>query len=255
MYFYEDYHYGDADWYSAFQLRDISYPYHFHRCFELLSVISGKLSVTVDDQNYLLREGELILIFPNQLHSFETLDNSLLNIIIFSPELIDDFSVKYAGCAPENPVIRTYYITLDKILTTNIFARKSLLYHICGLYIDQCSMAKRTLSEKTSLLHTILTFVGEHFHEKCTLQELSANIGYEYTYLSKYFKSSMKISYTAYLNQLRIREACKLLQKQTLSISEIAFQCGYDTVRTFNRNFIRITGKTPSAYYIAETET
>ncbi len=248
MFFYEEYHYGDSDWYAAFQARNHSYSCHFHRCFELLAVVDGRLSVTVDEKEYMLTEGDIILVFPNQLHSFETIDNSLFNIIIFSPDLIDDFSNRYEGYIPENPVLRTDYVTLEKILTQNIFERKSILYHICGLYSEQCNMIKNTTSGKSTLLHTILTFVGEHYNEACTLQELSASIGYEYTYLSKYFKDKMKISYTAYLNRFRIRRACELLKENRFSVTEIAFKCGYDTVRTFNRNFRTITGKTPKEY-------
>ncbi len=248
MYFYEDYHYGEQDQYCPFQMCDESYPYHFHRCFELLSVIEGELLVTLDGKDYILAVGELVLIFPNQLHSFKTVQHSRFNIIIFSPDIIDDFVNKYHGYIPQNPILKTDYITLEKILTRNLFEQKSLLYHICGIYAEQGQMIKNTVSGESTLLHTILTFVSEHYHESCTLQELATQIGYEYTYLSKYFKDKMKISYTAFLNQLRIHQACELLKENKLSIYDIAFRCGFDTVRTFNRNFLNVTGMTPKDY-------
>lgn len=248
MFFYEEYNSNDAEKYSAFQLQNAIYPCHFHRCYELISIISGELIVTLNEKDYALAAGDLIIIFPNQLHSFNTIDSSLFNIIIFSPEIIDDFESKYPGCIPENPILHLSPLALDKILTQNIFEQKALLYHICGLYSTQTTMIKKTASDEPTLLHQILTFVGENYHETCSLQELSTHLGYEYTYLSKYFKDKMKVSYTSYLNQLRIRQACALLKDKKHSIVDIAFQCGYDTLRTFNRNFLSIIKTTPKEY-------
>ncbi len=248
MFFYEDYHYGENGQYSAFQLKNASYPYHFHRCYELLSIVDGCLHIVLDDKEYDLCKGDLLLIFPNQLHSFTTIGNSLFDIIIFSPDIIDDFAGKYTGWLPQTPVLHSDFITLDKILTNNPFEQKSILYHLCALYLEHGNMIKEIISANETLLHLMLSFIDEHFQESCTLQELAAHLGYEYTYLSKCFKVKMKISYTAYLNQFRIRQACLLLKDRRLTVTDIAFRCGYDTIRTFHRNFLSVTGMTPKEY-------
>ena len=46
----------------------------------------------------------------------------------------------------------------------------------------------------------------------------------------------------------RIRNACKLLRETNVPIAEIAFRCGYDSIQTFNRNFIAVEGTTPRYY-------
>lgn len=248
MFFYEEFNYGETDKYVAFQLKNQTYPCHFHRCYELITLIDGQLSLQLDETEYLLETGDLVLIFPNQLHAFTTLSQSLFNIVIFSPEIIGDFAARYPGCIPKQPILHPGILTIEELLTRNPFEQRAFLYHICAQYSEKTSMIKNPGLDEPILLHRIITFVGEHYQDSCTLQELSAHLGYEYTYLSKYFIDKMKLSYTAYLNQVRIRQACVLLRDKERPIVDIAIQCGYNTIRTFNRNFYSMIGKTPKEF-------
>lgn len=209
-----------------------TYPCHFHRCYELITLIDGRPCS----------------VFPNQLHSFTTLSQSLFNIVIFSPKIIGDFAARYPGCIPKQPISHPGIFTIEELLICNPFEQRAFLYHICAQYSEKTSTIKNPGLDEPILLRRILTFVGEHYQYSCTLQELSAHLGYEYTYLSKYFIDKMKLSYTAYLNQVRIRQACVLLRDKERPIVDIAIQCGYNTIRTFNRNFYSMIGKTPKEF-------
>lgn len=249
MYFYEEYNYGNQHSYDAFSLTNASYPYHFHRCYEVLSVISGHMQLKVSDQKYTLSSGDLGLIFPDQLHSFQTIGASNIVIIIFSPEMIQDFTNAYKKWLPESSIIHSYSLSLEKALLDNIYEQKALLYHICGTFTKEVHITiPNNRSDQLILLHTILTYIEEHYSSNCTLRDLARVTGYDYTYLSKYFESKMKITYTSYLNQIRIHHACTLLKESIYPISDIAFQCGYNSIRTFNRNFLDIIGKPPKEY-------
>lgn len=250
MYFYEPFHDGTSNTYDAFCLLNYSFPYHFHRCYEIISILSGQMKVTINDSSYLLHSGDTIIIFPNQLHSFKTIDSSEVVFIIFAPDLIRDFSNEYRSFEPSSLIIHDYPISLKSASVTHTYAQKALLYQICNI-LAQRPKVKRSggLSQQLSLLHTILTYMQENFHSPhCSLQSLAQQTGYDYSYLSKYFSQKMNISYTGFLNQLRIQSACALLEDTDYPISDIAFQCGYDTIRTFNRNFILYVGKSPRAY-------
>lgn len=58
----------------------------------------------------------------------------------------------------------------------------------------------------------------------------------------------MNITFTEYLNNYRISQACYLLKNSNQSIGEIAINCGYNSLRTFHRNFRKITEMTPNEY-------
>lgn len=51
-----------------------------------------------------------------------------------------------------------------------------------------------------------------------------------------------------YLNNRRITHACKLLETTKLNSTQIAYECGYNNLRTFNRNFLKYTNTVPSEY-------
>ncbi len=248
MFFYEDFNYGTHDSYYVFPMTNGSYPSHFHRSYEMLSVLEGRVQILLDNQEYHLSVGDTILFFPNQLHSFTTINASQMTAIIFSPDIIGDFTHQYAGFLPENPILHNIPVPLEKADTDNIYERKSLLYHVCGCYIENTRMQKCHSAQELALLHRILTYIGEHYTDKCSLKDVAKHINYDYTYLSKYFEDNIGITYSSYLNQLRIHHACRLLQEESKPVSEIAFLCGYDTIRTFHRNFSKYTGKTPGEY-------
>ena len=63
------------------------------------------------------------------------------------------------------------------------------------------------------------------------------SIKYDYAYISKFFKKNIGISFNEYVNRRRVSEACYLLKTTDKSVLEIGMECGYDSLRSFNRNF------------------
>ena len=57
-----------------------------------------------------------------------------------------------------------------------------------------------------------------------------------------------------YVRTLRVGEACRLLEKQTLSMTDVAYSVGFSSTRTFNRAFIRYVGMTPREYQKKQME-
>ena len=58
----------------------------------------------------------------------------------------------------------------------------------------------------------------------------------------------MEKDFSDFLNFLRINRACTLLKTTSRSVTDIAFEVGYNTVKTFNRNFLKFRGMSPSAF-------
>ena len=130
----------------------------------------------------------------------------------------------------------------------SIVQLKGVLYSICGEF-DQQAEYKPHENGRDELLANIFTFVETNFSKACSLSELSEYTSYHYVYLSKYFKSCTGIAYTDYVNRYRVNEACYLLRNDSKkTILQTAYDCGFDSLRTFNRNFKKVMGMTPSQY-------
>ena len=80
------------------------------------------------------------------------------------------------------------------------------------------------------------------------LEDAASAIGYDYAYISKKFKSAIGISFRKYVNTLRIILAKQLLLNETKTITEIASECGFNSLRAFNIEFKKAEGITPTEY-------
>jgi AraC-like DNA-binding protein len=248
--FYEFQHIGSSDYFLKEYGEDFSFPPHMHLCFELITVLEGEMRVTVDGGETVLHRGEALLIFPNQLHSLES-EKSRHMLCIFSPDLVRAYSSKTEKSLPKsNFFIPDSYLleTLDKTTeNAKTIAKKGLLYSLCSSFDENATYQPRKSGQK-GLLSEIFAFVEENFAAQCTLEELSAQIGYDYAYLSRSFKKAAGISYVSYLNIYRLNKACYLLDNTDKSILQCAFEVGYSSLRTFNRNFKNHFGISPAEY-------
>ena len=249
MFFYEKHWFGTRDTYNAYTLTNSCFPYHFHRSYEMICVADGDIQLDINDQSYTVHTGQAAIIFPNQLHQFTTLEHSSIHIIIFSPDMIPEFSRQYMDQSPDCPILSIPEGIEKEIFQTNIYLQKSFLYHMLGRLTDQSSFSTYSLSSgRQNLLHQILTYIESNYAQDCSLAGISHKLGYDYTYLSKFFYNMLGMTYTTYVNQYRITSACSLLGSTYDSISSISSKCGYDSIRSFNRNFKAICGMTPKEY-------
>lgn len=90
-----------------------------------------------------------------------------------------------------------------------------------------------------------LDYVEKHFGEEIRIEDLSRICGLSESHFRRLFVESVNMKPVDYVNLVRIQHACTLMQKEDLSMEDIGYRVGYQTVSTFNRNFRKITGKAP----------
>ena len=211
--------------------QNFSFMSHIHRSFELYLQTRGTSEVVIDKRTYILKAGQAVLSFPFQCHSYRAIENSAHTICIFSPELVPD----YYGRGKFIPTDNLFEFAWSRKTVDNLFLYRSVAYEICGEFDKG-----RTYVEKKN--------ANENYKQKSLLYDASASVGFDYAYISKLFKKSIGITYNQYVNYLRIQESKKLLKTTEKAITEIAWECGFLSLRVFNRKFSEIEGTTPSAY-------
>ena len=123
-----------------------------------------------------------------------------------------------------------------------------MLYSLCGEFDKGAAYYAKRKKESDGLLPRIFHFVESNYGADCSLSALSSDTSYNYVYLSRYFKERTGIPYTEYVNRYRINQACYFIGNTEKNMLNIAFECGFDSLRSFNRNFARIMGITPGEY-------
>lgn len=102
--------------------------------------------------------------------------------------------------------------------------------------------------KNNDLLSLITKFIDDNIDKNISLLQLADEMKLSYTYMSKYFKRKMNMSFVEYVQIKKIRAAQTLLQNTDLNIVDIAEKMGFNTANTFFRTFKKVTGVTPNEY-------
>ncbi len=247
--FYQLLHLGSSDYFKKEYGENLNFPSHLHDSFELILIEDGKMEITVDKKSYILEKGECILIFPNQVHSI-TSSKSKDVLYIFSPKLIQAYYMKKVKLVPKNNCFKPdeYLVKRLKSLEENshVIELKGILYTLCSEF-DKTAEYEDTYSG-SDLLRKIFSFVNSNYSSDCTLESASHFLGYDYSYISRFFKKITGISYNSYVNICRLNHAAYLLKNSEMSVLECSIDCGYKSLRTFNRNFKEFYSLSPNEY-------
>ncbi len=93
-------------------------------------------------------------------------------------------------------------------------------------------------------IHRIYQHIGENYHRKISIEEVSDLVNLTDAAFCRYFKKMTRLTFTEFLNQYRVNQAKKLLLLNK-NVSEACFESGFESLSYFNRMFKRITGENP----------
>jgi AraC-like DNA-binding protein len=109
-----------------------------------------------------------------------------------------------------------------------------------------------TVSEHDGIrLSNIYHFIMANHAKQITLEDVAKQAHMTPQAFCRYFKKRTLHTFVSFLNEVRINEACKKLttgDTDSVSISNIAYNCGFNTITNFNRVFKSVVGKSPSEY-------
>jgi AraC-like DNA-binding protein len=248
--FFQFGHSGASEYYCKEYGENFNFPYHLHRSFEFITILSGEMRVSVDKREYLLGKGDSLLIFPGQVHSLSS-ENSSHMLCIFSLESVSAYSSDVDGLVPTDNSFKASDQIISDIDSLSIespkLRKKGILYSLCAEFDTLSTYVKRDPTD-LDLIYRIFDFTEKNYAHEASLSSLAKHTGYSYSYISRAFKNATDISYTAFLNEYRIGKAAELILGTNKSILECALECGYSSLRSFNRNFKDILGMTPCEY-------
>jgi len=159
---------------------------------------------------------ELELDMPMHMHDKDNMLNHLFKMI-------------YAEAKRENP-------------------EPLLLEHMIKLLLTMLLRNQSEIKAREGALAYVLQYIHSHFAEHITLEELAALEHISKSYLSRQFKQQTGMTVVAYINQLRIETAKRLLIGSEMSVNEIAYQVGFESPKYFYRTFKKLTDESPASF-------
>lgn len=235
------------------------FPAHLHKQAEILYVTKGKLKSTINGKEAILIPGDLSFCFPNSIHRTETIENSTAILIIFDTAFVEAYSNELLNYYPDIPFIKKNTIpdhihdSLQMLLQSSI-TRQDLrisagyLTIILGNLLSNLSLISNKNVDFQDTCHVLLAYINDHFTEQISLDSLSKSLSISKYYISHIFSDKIKTSFPCYLNHCRIDYAKHLLRDTNHSITEIGFDCGFNSSRTFYRAFREYNHMTPMEF-------
>lgn len=238
---------------------------HFHDEIKLAYVTGGKLDVVVDDIEYTLEPDTLLIVYPRQIHKFQSNDNSDDSSIMFLfdpavlPEMTDAFSafIPKTACSTDKQFNRQLLPILELITKPQYSEGEEGEKYDCVAARGGLLAVVKLLSNKLGLtpiaapddvMYRMLEYCNSHYRDRLTLEEMEAEFHLNGCYISTIFTKKLGIGFHEYVNSLRLSDACKLLTSTDESITSIAYIVGFSTSRTFNRVFLESLGMPPRDY-------
>ncbi len=176
--------------------------------------------------------------------SGNTIDRIRFRVI----ELVSLFSrAAVQGGAPEDEILEMSYRCQREVGYYNSLEGMALwLSKILHQFTDLVFASKDT--EYGTMIAQAIRYIRKHFTEHITLEDVSAAVSLSPNYFSRIFNAKMNISFTSYVNRLRVEEAQRLLLNTRLSLVEIAGAVGFEDQSYFTKVFKRIASLSPGQY-------
>ncbi len=100
----------------------------------------------------------------------------------------------------------------------------------------------------TERINVVMNYIMQHYASDITVEEIANMSNLTVSSFCRYFKSRTQKTFSSFLNEVRILNACKLLVKEEKTITQICYDTGYNNISHFNRQFKLITGLTAKQY-------
>ena len=259
-------------------LGQFSVDWHWHEELELILVSEGSSIIAIENQRYIVNEGDGFFINSGILHGCWDYDNSSCRFhsIVFHPRLVGGekdsiFWTQYIIPLLENTALKHLFLNhtiswqqeilecienawqaCTKETTGYEFQTRNqlswltfLLYsHMEENKMDISSHAKRT----SNRMKQMLQYISNHYAENITIEDLSKSASISESECLRCFKKTIDTTPIQYLKSYRIKKAAEFLTNTDTKIIDIGLMCGFQDMSYFAKVFRQTYNCTPSEY-------
>lgn len=265
--------YTDVNGITVIDNPSTDFPSHWHHAAEFTLVRKDGCRFRIADQEYAPEAGDVLLIWPRELHEVLNVPDKGSMFIQFSSTLIES-NTDLASAARffrkihlishrEEPEltekiqdlilnIRDVYNNKRQFIETKC---KMLVYELLLLIGEYAMNSHMELigngrySDKSwDYIRAACNYINEHSSEDISQTDVAEHTGLSSFYFSKLFNEYMGTSFPEYLSGIRVKNVINLLLNENLSVTECAFLAGFQSTTRFNKAFREVTGCTPREY-------
>lgn len=244
---------------------------HIHPYYEIFYLVNGDCTFFINHDIYKLNKGDLVIVPEGELHKStypqrgfseqyclcfkdnnlewlkdiiggEIVNASLKMGVISIPEKRRDYV--------EALMKKMSFESKEQDILSAAFIKIGLIELL--LFIIRCQRFEQNVIKEidvdNQLMQQIATYIYNNYNQKITLEHMADKFHISKSYLSKKFKSVTGFGFKEYLVNVRIKNACTLLLDTNKSITDIAFECGFNDSNYFGDAFRHVKGMSPNKY-------
>ena len=253
----------------SFRRPQIQYEFswHIHPEFEIVYCLKGWGTRYIGDSVEEYQAPELVFIPPGVPHSWQSAPDSKDNdayVIHFQRDcfgedwyhqnefdilkkLMDsDTAIFVEGCESAEALF-------DKTINTSSLKKVSAFVELLDFIVSSKNRAlgsfgSKNVGRKNPKMGRVIEWINKNFQKQFGLNDLAAEMSMSLYQLRSLFKRHTNKSPLQYINELRVFEACRLMQNEEYTISYLSTLAGFNNLSYFNRTFLKVTGMTPREY-------
>lgn len=246
--------------------------HEFHDCAEFVYCHSGQGMLRSEERELKFSKGDILFLSPYTPHylyktgeewcrcEFIHMDLSAMfdpaifsDIVEFTDQLLIPFAIWPLITKEEQPILmELLQMLLEETRYCKPFYEMSIRGY-CMSIVDELRKIwtvhqRKEEKDSRASLYPALLYMKKNYAAEISIPELADICHISETHFRRLFREKFRMSPIDYLNHIRIHEACLLLSRKSMLISEAAEETGYHTVSTFNRNFLKIMNTSPSEW-------
>lgn len=246
---------------------------HQHDEIQISFIEKGNGTLLVGDSVSSYKENDIIIIGSNLPHAFKSDTNSkseskMLSLFFTETSFgnsffdLDEFTElnQFFTKSLQGLLVKT---NKEKIIGLFLKLKKASKLERFILFLEIIKIISNSKSDALSIfvyhkkytdiegkrMRDVFEYTIENYHKSIYLEDIANVANMTKNAFCKYFKRRTNKTYVSFLTELRIENACKLIQsKEEFSISEIAYKVGFNNISNFNRKFKEVKLLTPLQY-------
>lgn len=248
-------------------------PFHWHKEFELVRIVDGFCSLTLDNSEIQAEKGDVIFIPGGSIHGGNPV-NCIYECLVFDLDMLflhSDDCLSYLKKIKNGEIIipskltnisptiqatihRLFYCFIHIVPGYELFVTGCLL-ELFGLLFTENHYTNgiaenNDFYKRTNQLKSVFEYIENNYASNITLQKLSLISGMSAKYFCRYFQTTVHKTPIDYLNYYRIERSCMLLCTSDLPITSIAYDCGFNDCSYYIKQFKRYKHTTPKQYQL-----
>jgi len=229
---------------------------HWHENIEIL-LFHGDSAVICEREEYSVSNHDIAVVGTNSLHSSPRNGDTVHDCLIIDSDFlskngIDVTELKFI-CVVRDEHIEELFLRVDKEVKLARegapFGSSAVKAAILTLMTELCrgySQPDDGSKARGGAIKRAIGYIKSHFDEPLSVDAIAGSVNVSKFYFCREFHSETGFTVVKYINNLRCREAQKLLREEKYSICEIARICGFDNVSYFSRMYKQLIGETPT---------